>query len=50
VSFAGFNANKFEFSIVGKSYKFIAGFVAFAWTIVELLNFFGINLAKLVKP
>ena len=48
-SFAGFNSHKFEFSFIGKSYKFIAGLIAFAWTIIEMLNFFGINLAKLIR-
>lgn len=49
LSFAGFNAQKFEFSFIGKSYKFIVSIITVAWTIIEMLNFFGINLAKFIR-
>jgi len=47
-SFAGFDSTKMELSLLGKLYKFAASFAAFIWALIQMLSYFGLNVAKLV--
>ena len=46
-SWAGFNSAKLELHVLGKLYKFTASLAAFGWVVVQILNYFGVNVAKL---
>lgn len=48
IGFAGFNGIKLEKSWFGKFYKLVASLLATGWIIIQLLKFFGLNLATYI--
>ena len=49
LSFSGFNGLKAEHSTIGRIYKLVASFATFVWTVIQILDFFGINVKQVLS-